>query len=103
MLAEIVVLVMGGVFCVAVVLSVLSSADFTIRIRGGRVRIDGRMAGAVKGEIADFFEREFSDHESMTVRGWIGNGDRLKLRFRGNVPPGDQQRIRNFLVLVVCR
>lgn len=98
-----VILFFGGALILAVLVAVLNTADFTIRLGGGGVRVKGRIPSKLRAEIVDFFEREFPQDRRATIRGSQSSDGRLNLRFRGHLPQADRQRIRNFLVLTLCR
>lgn len=75
------------------------AADFTIDSRPGRrVRIHGRIPASKHGAIRSFFANDLNGARAVKVRGSFGPKRGLRLRIAGRVSPGDQQRIRNFLM-----
>jgi hypothetical protein len=67
-------------------------------VRGERIDVQG-IAEAKRSQVVEFFRQEFPGANRVKVEGYQ-DGPRLRLRFRG-VPPAQQQRIRNFLTLVI--
>jgi hypothetical protein len=74
-----------------------SRADFVIRVRDGRCECRGRLPQALHGEVADFLLRDLKVKGPIKVLGKRVRG-RLKLWYRGALTPGQQQRVRNFLL-----
>jgi hypothetical protein len=74
-------------------------ADFTIRVREGRVEFRGRFPLALQRDATEFFLRDLAVTHPVRVLGdWPkGRGGRLGLRFRGRLSDGQKQRVRNFL------
>jgi hypothetical protein len=70
-------------------------ADFSIKLRNGRVTCKGKIALAQQGEIADFLLRDLAIAGPFTILGCRDKG-RLHLWFRGKISAGAKQRIRNF-------
>jgi hypothetical protein len=72
-------------------------APLRIVVHRSRVRVFGTRWVNRAGTIADFFRDDLPEVESARVEGsW--DGQRLRLRFHGALTPGQQQRIRNFLL-----
>ena len=80
-----------------VALYFLRRKDFVVRARPGHFECWGRMALVEQKALAQFLLHDLSLTGEVQVAGkWIGG--RLRLSFRGPLTPGQQQRIRNFLV-----
>jgi hypothetical protein len=76
-------------------------ADFTISNTGHGVRFSGRFPEVFRGPVKEFLETEFEPDRRFTI---IGNGNgrgRKELRFRGSLSAGEQQRIRNYLTMLL--
>jgi hypothetical protein len=74
--------------------------DFTITANDAGIQFSGQVPHAKRRTIVLFFVREFERERHVRVAGRWGSRDRrLHLRCRG-VSPGEQQRIRNFLLTV---
>ena len=80
-----------------VVLYLLQRKDFVVRVRAGRFECWGRMALVEQKALAQFLLHDLAVTGEVQVSGkWTGG--RLRLWFRGPLTPGQQQRIRNFLL-----
>ena len=73
-------------------------SDFVIRARPDGVRFKGKLPRSKAPEIVRFFEQEVAEFGPVTVSGTRTREGRLTLQIRGRPLPGDQQRIRNFLL-----
>jgi hypothetical protein len=82
--------------CLAYHFLLAKHADFTIRLRRGRVTYQGKVAVAQQGSIAEFLLQDLDLHGPLKILGRRNKG-RLKLWFRGKLSAGEKQRIRNFL------
>src|SRR5262245_23116305 len=78
----------------------LGSYNLWIVVKRGRVHVSGRATTGRRGQIADFFQQNLPEVRQARVVGYW-DGRRLQLRFGGDLSPGEQQRIRNFL-LTIC-
>ena len=72
-------------------------SDFVIRTGRAGVQVRGRLPQSKAPDVLQFFERELTAAGPLTVSGSRSRNGRLRLRFRGQLTPGDRQRIRNFL------
>ena len=72
--------------------------DFVFRARPGRFECWGRVPLAKQEAVARFLLEDLAVREPVKVMGRWGTGRRLRLWFRGPLTPGQQQRIRNFLL-----
>ena len=72
---------------------------FTIHVENHHVDIEGKLPR--KGEIAEFFRNDLGPLGRYQVDGDWSPGSRLRLKYHGNLRPGDRQRIRNFLVMML--
>jgi hypothetical protein len=80
-----------------VALYLIQRKDFVMRVRAGRLECWGRLALVEQKALAQFLLHDLGVTEEVQVSGkWTGG--RLRLWFRGPLTPGQQQRIRNFLV-----
>lgn len=73
-------------------------SDFVIRARPDEVQLKGKLPQSKAAELICFFEQEVAQFGPVTVSGTRAREGRLRLRIRGRPVPGDQQRIRNFLL-----
>jgi hypothetical protein len=71
--------------------------DFVIRVRDGRCDCTGRIPMALHGRIAEFLLNDLAVRGPVTIGGAC-RGGRLRLSFRGDLTPGERQRVRNFLL-----
>jgi hypothetical protein len=71
--------------------------DFVIRVRDGRCHCRGKLALVVQRAFAQFLLHDLKPGGPVTISGKY-HQRRLRLRFRGNLTPGQKQRIRNFLL-----
>jgi hypothetical protein len=77
-------------------------ADFVITTSRTGLRFRGRLAREQQRQIAQFFQNEFPASPRLRILGTLArNEPRLHLRFQGNLSPGERQRIRNFLLMVL--
>jgi hypothetical protein len=81
-------------------LAVRPRYEFQIRTRAGKTQITGRIAEHQRHEIQGYFRDMNLADSSVTISGRRDEQNRLKLRFRGRLGPGEQQMIRNFLLSV---
>lgn len=72
-------------------------ADFVIDVRHGRVRCKGKLPLAVLHRLTPFLLNDLAIQDSVRILG-ARRGHRMQVWFRGRLSPGEQQRIRNFLV-----
>ena len=85
-------------FLAGVLLAVLyqaGRADFVVRYRDGRLSCKGRLAQQVALE--QFLRDDLAVRGPVRIAGRRRRG-RLLLWFGGELTPGQQQRIRNFLL-----
>lgn len=73
--------------------------DFTIVVQNGDVRLQGKLPAIQRAAIADFFGGEASSAGNVRIRGRRPPRGPLVLQIDGDLPAGDRQRIRNFLVM----
>ncbi|HJT76071.1 MAG TPA: hypothetical protein VJ739_02625 [Gemmataceae bacterium] len=85
-----------GLVVLAVVL-LARRADFTIRVRRGRVWWRGKFPRGLRPDLEEFLLRDLALRGSVTICGRRQRG-RLETWFRGGLTPGQKQRIRNFLL-----
>lgn len=90
-------LIVGLVILAAAALLLRPRADFTIRVRGGDVRISGRLPERKRREVMDFFGKQFCHRSRLTVVGHRQPRARTRLSIRGVADAGEEQMIRNFL------
>jgi hypothetical protein len=72
-------------------------ADFVIDVKRGQVRCRGKVPLAVQQRLTHFLVDDLGIRDSVRILG-ASRGKRLQIWFRGRLSPGEQQRIRNFLV-----
>jgi hypothetical protein len=72
-------------------------AEFVIDVKRGQVRCKGKVPLAVQQRLTHFLLDDLGIRDSVRILG-ANRGKRLKVWFRGRISPGEQQRIRNFLV-----
>lgn len=90
--------VLVAVFLAGVVLAILyqaSRADFVVNYRGGRFTCKGRLAQ--QPALEQFLRDDLAVGGAVRIAGRRRHG-RLVLWFGGELTPGQQQRIRNFLL-----
>ena len=80
---------------------VAASHDFRVIIADGRVWFRGRFPPERRAAVAQFFQSDLQLPGKVRVIGRWRAGRVLKLTFRGNIPAGEQQRIRNFLAMAL--
>lgn len=74
----------------------LSDADFVIKVGASGVTIKGTVPGKAEGDVVDFVTGLELDPGAKI---WgVPNGDRVSLRFSGEVPDNLQQRMRNYFM-----
>lgn len=89
-----------GLVIVAIVAAVVwPQSDFVIRVHGPAVDVRGRVPRVRADAIREFMAREFGETGRVKVRGKHARDGRLRLSFHGRISEGDQQRIRNFLLM----
>jgi hypothetical protein len=71
--------------------------DFMIRVRGRTIAYRGRFPLAHQSALNHFLTEELGTKQDYIIIGDCQDR-RWRLRFRGNLEPGAQQRIRNFLL-----
>src|SRR5262245_35679035 len=76
-----------------VVWALYPKADFSIRLRHGRVRFHGAVPQAQTSEIAQFLRSEFGENRSLRVSGRRLKHNRLTFGFGGRLSPQERQRI----------
>jgi hypothetical protein len=72
-------------------------APLRIAVRGDRVDVAGPAWEARAAAIAAFFRNELPEVSAARVEGFW-HDRRLRLRIRGGLSAGQEQRIRNFLL-----
>jgi len=72
--------------------------DFIIDVRRGQVRCKGRVSLALQRRLAHFLLEDLGIRDSVRILG-AQRGKRMRVWFRGQISPGEQQRVRNFLAL----
>ncbi|TWU12670.1 hypothetical protein CA54_14940 [Symmachiella macrocystis] len=82
-------------------LAVRPRYEFQIRTGGGGTQITGRIAEHQQHEIVNYFRDIHLSTKTVTISGWRDDQQRLKLRFRGRLSPGERQMIRNYLLTVL--
>jgi len=80
---------------VLVMLYQTGRADFVVRYRNGRLTCKGRLAQ--QPALEQFLRDDLSVRGPLRIAGRRRQG-RLLLWFGGDLTPGEQQRIRNFLL-----
>ena len=71
-----------------------------IVVRNGIVEVTGKALSAKAVLIRNFWNEQFSDVPSAWIQGqW--DGRRLRLRCSSGLTPGQQQRIRNYLLTIL--
>ncbi|MHC4402405.1 MAG: hypothetical protein ACYTG0_22290 [Planctomycetota bacterium] len=74
--------------------------DFTIVINKDGIRIRGRLPEVVRGRLISLLEDGLDLPPGVRISGRFRPGGLVALRFRGPIPPGDRQRIRNLLATI---
>jgi hypothetical protein len=82
---------------VAVVLYAANRADFVVRLRAGRFHCSGRLSLAQRRALEQFLRDDLAVPGPVTIRGRRRAG-RLSLWSDGSLTPGQEQRVRNFLL-----
>jgi hypothetical protein len=90
----------AGVAIVILIYCVLFGrrAEFVIHVRRGHVRCKGKVPLALQQRLTHFILENLGIKDSVRILG-AHRGKRLQVWFRGRISPGEQQRIRNFLLL----
>jgi hypothetical protein len=74
--------------------------NLRITVRDGTIDIAGQALQAKSVPVRNFWKEQLSDVRRARVEGrW--DGRRLQLRFDGDLSPGQQQRIRNYLLTIL--
>jgi hypothetical protein len=76
-------------------------ADFTISHTTHGVQFSGRFPEVFRGPVKEFLETEFAPGRRFTVFGNRHSRGRMALRFRGSLSAGEQQRVRNYLTMLL--
>jgi hypothetical protein len=84
--------------CAVLVLCFRRRKDFVVRAGPGRFECRGRMSLPQQKALAQFLLHDVEVRGPVTIMGRRADG-RLHLWFRGQLTPGEQQRIRNVLRL----
>jgi hypothetical protein len=90
---------LAAVVLAGVVLAVIYHVhrrDFVVRLRGGRFTCTGRLAQ--RAALEQFLRDDLRIAGPAEVAGRRRRNGRLDLWFGGDLTPGQQQRIRNFLL-----
>ncbi len=74
--------------------------NLQILVRKGQVDVGGLALTGRRGQVSDFMQHHLPEVRQARIEGYW-DGRRLQLRFQGDLSPGDQQRLRNFL-LTIC-
>jgi hypothetical protein len=89
-----------GAFVILIALVVIwfwRRSDFVVRIRGDQVDFHGKFPASRRAGLAQFVRYDLHLAGPITIRGaWYGR--RLRLWFSGPLTPGEQQRLRNYLL-----
>jgi hypothetical protein len=73
-------------------------SDFTIRVRDGSVVCKGKLPQSMKQALTRYLAQEMPAKRSFRVKGvWQSKGSRPRIWFGGDLTPGEQQRLRNFI------
>jgi len=90
----------AGVTIIVLVYCVLfvRHADFVIDVRGGHVRCKGKVPLSLQQRLTAYLLNDLEIKNSVRILGAY-HGSRLQVWFRGRLSAGEQQRIRNFLVM----
>ncbi len=75
--------------------------DFRITVAGGVVKFTGRFPPNQRGSATEFLLRDVSPAATIHVIGNWSPRRVLRIRVTGRIPPGDQQRIRNFMKMLL--
>jgi hypothetical protein len=75
--------------------------DFSIRFSKGRITLKGRIPKSKHAEINEFFDRDFQGKATFSLYGRKSASGQLNLRIRGKLTPGEQQQIRNYLIVLL--
>lgn len=75
--------------------------DFRIVVRGGKVKVRGRFPVGCRADAADFLLNQVNPPGTLRVIGNWTPGHVLRISVQGRLPPGEQQRIRNFMKLML--
>jgi membrane protein implicated in regulation of membrane protease activity len=87
-----------AVFLILLVLHFLRPRwNLRIVVRDGAVDVQGRALTGRRGVVSDFFQKDMPEIRRARVDGYW-DGRRLRLRCHGGLSPGQQQRVRNFLL-----
>ena len=71
--------------------------DFTITVKGGDVKLEGKLPAIQRAAITQFFLSDVPAAGAIRVRGRRVPRGPLRLSIDGELSAGDRQRIRNFL------
>lgn len=75
-------------------------SNLRIVIKSGQVDVSGRALTGRRSQVSDFVKNNLPEVHHARVEGYW-DGRRLRLHFKGDLSPGDRQRVRNFL-LTIC-
>lgn len=92
-------LVIAGLIALAVYV-IRSPWNFRIRVRDGVVDVEGPAMRGKRDQIVEFFQQDMPNVRRAKVQG-LWQRKRLQLRFGGSLSPGERQRIRNFLLMIL--
>jgi hypothetical protein len=74
---------------------------FHILVTGGQDAVfKGRFPQMYTAAVQEFFRKDVTAPQDVTVKGWHENGGRFRLVFSGDISDKDQQRVRNFFGLL---
>lgn len=73
-------------------------AEFVIHVQRGQVRCKGKVPVGLQQRLTHFLLDDLAIKDSVRILG-AHRGKRLQIWFRGRLSPGEQQRIRNFLLI----
>jgi hypothetical protein len=74
--------------------------NFRILVRQGKVETTGTAISAKASLVNDFFQKDLPEVHQVRIQGYW-DGRRLRLHFGGELSPAHQQRIRNFLLMIL--
>jgi len=94
------VLVIIAILVVPAFLLARGRWNLQIRVGDGGIDIAGKALQAKAVHVRNFWKEQLSEVRRARVQGYW-DGRRLSLTFAGDLSPGQQQRIRNYLLTIL--
>jgi hypothetical protein len=95
-----VLVLIAGAVALWVWKSLQKPPNVKIRVAGQSIEVGGKALLRKRADVEEFFRTELREVRQARVEGYW-DGRYLRLQFHGDLSPGNQQRIRNFLLTSV--